>query len=243
MKKICLLFLTGAALFLTGCASSKIEPASLDKMAVITIGGNSHLPWYEKVNGKETSAVQGVLSKAIDNIKNSDDPEIRESFNRLDYAEESLIRTFEEILGIGFVDKEEVVKNKNYRTMSEGLLSVMNTTITANGYKDVRSPDKYHMRKMSSELGANSFIVLNFEFFKKITKGSVLGGTGAPFIKMKVKLYNSEGKEIKYKTYYAEGAESIPVAGKRYDKEKLVSLYSDVIDQLMAKAALDLINE
>ena len=119
----------------------------------------------------------------------------------------------------------------------------MTTTITADGYRDIRSPDKYKMRKLAAELDANSFVVIHFEFFKKITKGTAINGLASPYVKMKVKLYDREGKEIKAKTYVEQGSETVETGGRNWDKEKLVAMYPEVIDRIMAKFALDLLAE
>ncbi len=240
MKKLSV-FICLISLFFAGCASTKVDVSTLDKIAIISIGGNRHLPWYEKVDGKEPSATQGILSKSVDSILKDEDPEISEAFNRLDYAEDSFKKHVNEILSLNFVPKEDVIGSKRYRAMSEGILHSLNTTITAQDYKDVRSPDRFNMRKMAQEIEANSFVVLNFEFFKKAVKGSKLNGEISPYIKMKVKLYNNLGKEIKNKTYVVQGTESVKSSGKNYDKEALVAMYPAVIDQLMMQFALDFI--
>ena len=69
-------------------------------------------------------------------------PRQRTVSSHSDYAEDALRRIFGEICEIDFVGKEEVVSSKKYKSMSEGLLSIMNTTITATDYKDLRNPGK-----------------------------------------------------------------------------------------------------
>ena len=83
-------------------------------------------------------------------------------------------------------------------------------------------------------------MVLEFEFFKKAATGNTINGTVCPYVKMKAKLYDQEGKEIKYKTYTLQGAETLKVAGRRYDQEALVGMYPEVIDQLLSQFAMDL---
>ena len=145
-----------------------------------------------------------------------------------------------EIAEIQFVDKADVVSSKKYKMMSEGLLSVMNTTITATDYKDLRSPGKYDLKKLLESVGGKGGVVLEFEFFKKAATGNTINGTVCPYVKMKAKLYDQEGKEIKYKTYTLQGAETLKVAGRRYDQEALVGMYPEVIDQLLSQFAMDL---
>ena len=238
-----ILFLTGAVAVgaaLSGCASAKIEKESISPVAVITVAGNSSLPWYVIKDGEEPKATKGVLQNAINSKVFENDPEIASAYNRLDYAEDALRRVLGEIAEIQFVDKADVVSSKKYKMMSEGLLSVMNTTITATDYKDLRSPGKYDLKKLLESVGGKGGVVLEFEFFKKAATGNTINGTVCPYVKMKTKLYDQEGKEIKYKTYTLQGAETLKVAGRRYDQEALVGMYPEVIDQLLSQFAMDL---
>lgn len=227
------------AMVFSGCASVKIEPESISPLAIITVAGNSTLPWYVLKDGKEPSANKGLLQNTINSKFRQEDPEILSSYNRLDYAEDALRRIAEDVAGITVLDRDTVLSSKSYKQMSEGLFSAMNTTITADGYKDLRSPEKYLMSKLCKETGANGCIVLEFEFFKKAVTGSLISGEGAPYIKMKAKLYNSDGKEIKYKTYTATGTETVKVKAKKYDQEELISYYPAVIDQLITQFAME----
>lgn len=227
------------AAFLAGCASAKIEPESVSPLAVITVAGNSTLPWYVLKDGEEPSANKGLLQNTINSKFRQENPEIASSYNRLDYAEDALRRIIPDVAGIEVLDRESVLSSKSYKQMSSGLFSAMNTTITAEGYKDLRSPDRYLMSKLCNETGANGCIVLEFEFFKKAVSGSLINGEGAPYIKMKAKLYNSDGKEIKYKTYTATGAETVKVKAKKYNQDELISYYPAVIDQLITQFAME----
>lgn len=241
MKKISLIFCLILSLAFIGCASSKIEASSLSPVALLTVTGNTSLPWHTITDGKETSANQGLLQKNLDAKFFSDDPELAERYNRLDYAEEAFSRIFGEILDIKVLEKEAVIGSKHYRAMGEGLFHSLNTTITAGDYKDLRSPDKYYMRKLCSDLGAESCLVLSFEFFKKVVTGSTISGEITPYVNLKVKLYNKEGKQIFYKTYSSMGSQLLPTRGRLYDKEALVALYPEVIDSLLTKFAMEFI--
>lgn len=235
-------FLAAASLctlYLSGCASVKIEPETVSPLAVITVAGNTTLPWYVLKDGKEPSATKGLLQNTINSKFRQEDPEIISSYNRLDYAEDALGRILEDVAGINVLERDAVLSSKTYKQMSTGLFSAMNTTITAEGYKDLRSPDKYLMSKLCQETGANGCIVLEFEFFKKAVSGSLINGEGAPYVKMKAKLYSKEGKEIKYKTYVATGAQSVKVKAKKYDQDELISYYPEVIDQLITQFAME----
>lgn len=236
-------FLMGTLVFavaFSGCASAKIEKQSISPLAIITVAGNSSLPWYVVKEGEEPKATKGLLQNAINSKFYDDDPEVASSFNRLDYAEDALRKIFGEICEIDFVGKEEVVSSKKYKSMSEGLLSIMNTTITATDYKDLRNPGKYDLKKLCESVGAKGGVVIEFEFFKKTASGTTVNGTVCPFVKMKTKIFDQTGKEIKYKTYTVQGAETLKVAGRKYDADALVEMYPAVIDQLLTQFAMDL---
>ena len=236
-------FLMGTLVFavaFSGCASAKIEKQSISPLAIITVAGNSSLPWYVIKDGEEPKATKGVLQNAINSKVFENDPEIASAYNRLDYAEDALRRVLGEIAEIQFVDKADVVSSKKYKMMSEGLLSVMNTTITATDYRDLRNPGKYDLKKLLESVGGKGGVVLEFEFFKKAATGTTISGTVCPYVKMKANLYDEDGKEIKYKTYSLQGSETLKVAGRRYDQEALVEMYPEIIDQLLAQFAMDL---
>ena len=238
-----ILFLMGVVAVetvLSGCASAKIEKETISPLVVITVAGNSSLPWYVIKDGEEPKATKGLLQNAINSRVFENDPEIASAWNRLDYAEDALRRIFEDITEVQFVEKEAVVSSKKYKAMSEGLLSVMNTTITATDYRDLRNPGKYDLKKLLESVGGKGGVVLEFEFFKKAATGTTISGTVGPYVKMKAKLYDQGGKEIKYKTYTLQGSESLKVAGRRYDQEALVEMYPEIIDQLLAQFAMDL---
>ena len=247
MKKTGLILCVAAAVLcgfsLAGCASSKIEKDSISPLAVITVAGNNGLPWYVLTkDGAEPSANKGLLQNAINNKFFDENPEYASSYNRLDYAEDAMRRIFNDVAGIEFVDKETVTSSKKYKGMSQGMLSALNTTITATGYRDLRSPNGFDMKKLCAEVGAKGCVVLDFEFFKKTTTGTSISGEAVPYVKMRVKMYDSTGKEIKYKSYKLQGSESIKIKGRKYDEEAFVAMYPEVIDQLLTQAALEFVN-
>ena len=243
MKKISLILCAAvAALSFSGCASAKIEKESISPLAIVTVTGNSSIPWYVLTkDGEEPSANKGLLQNAINSKFYDDDPEIASAYNRLDYAEDAVRRIFEDVAEIEFVDRETVLESKKYKSMNSGILSALNTTITATGYKDLRTPDRYELKKLCEDVGAKGCLVLDFEFFKKSTKGNSISGEVVPYVKMRVKMYDTNGKEIKYKNYKVEGSQSLKISGRKYDTEAFVAMYPEVIDQLLTQAAMEFI--
>ena len=67
-------FLMGTLVFavaFSGCASAKIEKQSISPLAIITVAGNSSLPWYVVKEGEEPKATKGLLQNAINSGKES----------------------------------------------------------------------------------------------------------------------------------------------------------------------------
>ncbi len=244
MKKISLFLCAAAAVLgFSGCASAKIEKESISPLAIITVTGNSSLPWYVLTkDGEEPSANKGLLQNAINSKFYDDDPEFTSSYNRLDYAEDAVRRIFGEIADIDFIDRETVLASKKYKSMNSGILSAFNTTITATDYKDLRTPDRYEVKKLCEDVGAKGCLVLDFEFFKKTTKGNSISGDVVPYVKMRIKMYDSNGKEIKYKNYKLEGSQVLKIKGRNYDTEEFIAMYPEVIDQLLTQVAMEFID-
>ncbi len=63
-----------------------------------------------------------------------------------------------------------------------------------------------------------------------------------PYVKMRIKMYDSNGKEIKYKNYKLEGSQVLKIKGRNYDTEEFIAMYPEVIDQLLTQAAMEFID-
>lgn len=241
MKKSILLTISAIiCAAITGCASTKIEPAALSPAAIITIKGNGSLPWFEIINGKESSANEGLIDSMINSRAYSDDPEISTAIDRLEYADESIRRNLGEQLNIEFVEKQTLVNSKWYKRLNEGFFSSIDTSIKPEGYKDISSLDKIESQGISKETLANSFIFLKYEFFKEVISGSKINGKVAPFIRMTVTIRDAKGKELMYKIYKIRGTDAIRIMGRDYDKAALAELYYPLIDQLAVQFAISL---
>lgn len=244
MKKISLIsFAAAICIFFWGCASApKIslgEAAS--PVAVMSVKGNRHLAWYESKDGAAPSSSQGMLSKKIDDIGEID-PEVESGIDRLNYAEEYLRTAFTERLGLSFLDKDAVVNAKKYNSISEGLLSSLNTSVAADGYKVLDSVSSMELRRFYKDTGANSAVLLKFDFFKKVKKGTKAKGIIVPLVIMRVKIYNQKGKEIFVKSYTMEGRD-FAINSKDYNKDEFIKLYPEVIESLINTMSLDLMAE
>ena len=231
----------GVVLCVTGCQSAKKDFSVYSPCITVSVVGNSTLPWYEEVNGEKTSAATGTLQNLIDKKFMSTDPEFYTSYERLDYAEDSVRIIFNELLGLQVLEKADLISTDAWKNTKEGFLTSLNTTVCATDLKDLRSISKYNVRNLCRETGAKGAILLNFEFFKKIVRGNKVVGEVSPYVTMNMRILDETGREQFYKTFKATGSDSVKIQGRDYDKNALTEKYRDVIDLLITKAALDIL--
>ena len=231
----------GVVLCVTGCQSAKKDFSVYSPCITVSVVGNSTLPWYEEVNGEKTSAASGTIQNLLDKKFMETDPEFYTRFERLDYAEEAVRNSFNELLGIQVIEKADLVSTNAWKNTKEGFLSALNTTICATDLKDLHSISKYNVRNLCRETGAKGVILLNFEFFKKIVKGNKVSGEVSPYVTMNMRILDETGREQFYKTFKATGSDSVKIQGRDYDKTALTEMYRDVIDLLITKAALEIL--
>lgn len=230
----------GVVLFGSGCQSAKKDFSVFSPYITVSVVGNSTLPWYAKENGEKTSASTGTIQNLLDKKFMDTNPEFYTRFERLDYAEESVRNIFNEMLGVQVIEKADLISTKAWKNTKESFFSALNTTICATDLKDLHSISKYNVRNLCRETGAKGVILLNFEFFKKIVKGSILSGEVSPYVTMNMRILDETGREQFYKTFKATGTDSVKIQGRDYDKIALTEMYRDVIDLLITKAIFEM---
>lgn len=238
VKVSALLSVLTAAVLSAGCASNKfsITENGSSPIAILCVSGNTHVPYYsEEVRDDEYGDEDGVLSNALNGFFGRSNPEIQTAPDRVEYAEDAFRRLVTENAGVEVVPKETVLASKTYDDIGKyNLLAFTDVKIRGEGYKYIDDIGAKKAQAIMQETGANSCIFLDF-VFKKYIKGNGdnlkadLGAMGT----MNVIMYNSRGRKVIDDQFTVISNESVEMYMTKYDKDAMVELFPDVIDQLI----------
>ncbi|MCR4821689.1 MAG: hypothetical protein K5873_02315 [Treponema sp.] len=245
MKKLLLLNITSlaAVLAFTGCGSTKIALKEQSPMAVITIIGNTQVPWVDKEQEDSSSGepeaeslLTSLASKAID----GNNIEILSAVDRLDYAYDSFARALPELTGIEVMPKESVLESETYKYMGQSYFNLLAPTKKATGFKDFSTIGAKKARMFMDEIGAKSAMILSFTFQKDLAKGSRANGKVKGIVTLKAKMLDNRGRETINKIYTASSPEPLKIASGYYDKDALIASLNDTIDIVINQFCIDL---
>lgn len=235
MKKQVLsaILLIALALSFFSCASTEFDVKNYEPIAVVSVIGNKTVPWYEEKdpNKYEDKKSGGTLTAAVTKFFDSDNPEFSLHQERIDYLEESVRMIISDMLDVEVLDKKDVVESEIYKKTKIPLYSILPSTANATGYKDLSVIAGKRAKDLARGLGAKSLIVVQAEFNKKSLKGNGLFTSNvSPYVKLTIKLIDETGKVIKNKYVELVDDEKLEVAGTNYDKDALVALFPNLID-------------
>ena len=236
MKKSIILTLTAlvSSAILTGCASTQVALQRSTPAAVITIIGNPDVPWYSE--DPEENSDSGLLTNIVNNAVNSQNPELLTAIDRLDYADDSIRHILPEIAGCEILEKGSVVGTDTYKHLHASYFNTLSATKKATDYKDLSTIGAKNARMLMKEIGAKSLIVMDFSFYKlRINKKA--GKECAALAFMKIKVLDERGKEIINEEYTAQ-TKPIKIYSDGYDKDELVALFPEAIDNVIQQFAV-----
>ena len=243
-KSILISFLGLSALILSSCGSTKLAVEEYSPMAVISIIGNSSVPWVkDDPNDPDESEADGLLSNVVNKLIDKDNPEMVTAIDRLDYADESIRHLYSEIAGGEVLDKEKVVKSEAYEDLSASYFNLLSATKKATDYKDLTTIGSKNTRILLEKLGAKSAILLNFTFQKELAKGNKWNGNLYGLVNMKVKVLNSRGKQKLLKTYTAKSSQQIKISTHKYKKDELAESLKEPIDSCIRQFVMEFVGE
>ena len=243
-KSIFALSVIAAIEFLiTGCASTKINLSDQSPIAVISIIGNTQVPWVDEE--AETTPTgepeaEGLLTSLANKFADGKNPENLTAIDRLDYAFDSASQIIPELTGCQVLPKADVIETESYKFMSPSYFNIMAASKTATGFKDFTTIGAKKARLFMNEIGANSALTLSFTFQKQIAKGSRSSGTIEGIVTLKAKLLDKRGREVINKIYTAMTPEPQRISSGQYDKDALVSALNDAIDIAIRQFCIDL---
>lgn len=238
------LALVSIAFVLTGCASTKISLQESSPVAVISIIGNTQVPWIdeddETVLATDEPEAESLLTSMASRIMDSNNPEILTAVDRLDYAFDSASMNILEMTGCAVLPKEEVLSSEAYSYMTPSYFNSLTPTKTATGFKDLTTIGAKNARYLMDSLGAKSLLILSFTFQKDVVKGTKTNGAIGGVVTMKAKLLNNRGREVLNKIFVAKTSEPIKIMRGQYNKDSLVEQLENTIDDVMRQFCMEL---
>lgn len=236
MKKSFLLLsiAAGISVFLTGCASTNFSISESGPFAIMSVSSNISVPYYsDETRDDEYGTEEGLLGNALTKFLEKNNPEILTALDRVDLCDSEIKRLMEENAGVSFIEKETVLDCEHYRKLMEGLTGYTDVYLRADGYKSIDSIGSKNARLIMSETGAKNLIFAHFVFKKKIVKGSKLSGDICAYASANFSVYDEKGKMILSDDFEVTSLETVHISMLDYDKDALVEMFPDLIDQLI----------
>ncbi|MBQ9909841.1 MAG: hypothetical protein IJM48_08620 [Treponema sp.] len=238
------LFIAAATSLLTGCASTKLSVKESSPVAIISITGNTQIPWVdeesEEVSPTGEPEAESLLTSMASSFTNSQNPEILTAIDRLDYAYDSANLNLLELAGYTVLPKEELLSSEAYTYMAPSYFNMLTATKNATGFKDLSILGAKNARYIMEETGAKSLLALSFTFQKELVRGTRSSGTVGGIVTMKAKILNSRGREVFNKIFVARTSGQIKIMHGQYNKETLIENLNDAIDDAMRQFCIEL---
>lgn len=238
------LFIAAATSLLIGCASTKLSVKESSPVAIISITGNTQIPWVdeesEEVSPTGEPEAESLLTSMASSFTNSQNPEILTAIDRLDYAYDSANLNLLELAGYTVLPKEELLSSEAYTYMAPSYFNMLTATKNATGFKDLSILGAKNARYIMEETGAKSLLALSFTFQKELVRGTRSSGTVGGIVTMKAKILNSRGREVFNKIFVARTSGQIKIMHGQYNKETLIENLNDAIDDAMRQFCIEL---
>ncbi|WP_407429109.1 hypothetical protein [Treponema sp.] len=230
--------------FLTGCGSTKLALKDSSPVAIVSIVGNSQVPWVaDDPNNDDEASSDGILSNMVNKLIDGQNPEIVTAKDRLDYADDSFRSIVSEVAACEFIDKNKVVSSERYQNTTASYFNALSATVVATGYKDFTTLGAKNARLIMQEVGANSLIIANFTFEKKLLSGNKWNGEFVGLVTMKVRVLNERGKEIINKTFITQTSERTKISSHKYNKDTFVETLKEAVDSAIRQFAVSYMGE
>ncbi|MCR5218169.1 hypothetical protein [Treponema sp.] len=207
------------------CASTSVDLTSYKKTALVSVYGNSMIPWYSNSmkGSDEPEYTEGIISGAINRAVNEADPEVNLAEQRVVHA--ALI--LEEVLktkGINILTPSSAPDCSIYTkdTYKEKKLA---SKYSGRGYKILDSLSKKYRTELVNKNGCDSMLFTNFKF-EKIQKSRKV------FLRvtLSAKVTDMEGSVIFRNKYTATSDEGVEMdRASRYDHDELCSLSDSTV--------------
>ena len=238
LEKKCFAFIPAVLglLAFAGCKSTQVSLSQHGPAAIVAVTGNQALPWEADANSdSDEDDGNGVLTTMVNKMIDGNNPELQTGRDRLDYAVDSLRAGLQDIAGIEVLDNDTVLKSQNYFEIRESPFNILDSRISASGFKMLSSVGAKRARMLMDEIGAKCLVILDFDFRKTMAQGTKRSGVVAPMLTMKVLVIDENGRELVNKTFEQKASSGVRSASGSYDKNELVGLYPELIDNAISQ--------
>jgi len=235
---ICLTFVCALA----SCKSTKIEPSVCSPTAIVSIYGNSSLPWFvplDKMQSDDDNEGGGMLSGLVNRALGTKDPEIQTVDSRIDNAAEMFAKMVEDKLGIDVVEHSVLEQSKMYQKNSSSFLASVGDNVPAEGFKVIETSGSKFNKMVEKETGTKSLMFVNFMFYKEKDYVGITDINAFARTRMTVRVVDSRGRNIWKKQYSATSRTGVDYRNGKWDKEKLCTLYPEVVESVINQFIVD----
>jgi len=222
------------SVLMMSCASNNITLPEQSPMAIVSVSSNFSVP-YDEEREEDYQDLDGIITKGLSTMAGKNNPEVYAAKDRADLGGERFTYLMQENAGVEFIPKETVIESETYSKILQGLLALSETKIRATDYKSVDEFGAKKARLFMSEIGAKSLVFLDYTFNKVVADGTKLNGKLAAQVTLTVSIYNERGKLVLNDTFKAQSSDTVEIYKLGYDKDELVALFPDVIDQVINK--------
>lgn len=246
MKKTVLYFLilTFSAFIFAGCGSTKISLQENSPVALISVIGNTQVPWVSEESDVTTPTgepeAEGLLTGLANKLSDSNNPEILTAIDRLDYACDSFAENLPRITDYEILPKDDVVKSEAYIYTSANYFNIMSSSKSATDFKDLSIIGAKNARVLMQEVGAKSAAILSLTFQKEVVKGTKSSGSIAGVVTLKAKLLDNRGHEVINKIFSTRTSEPIKIIHMQYNKDTLVEALDGAIDDVIRQFCMEI---
>lgn len=235
MKKIFLFTALLLTLCFTSCktTSLKLSSTDLSSVAIVTVSGNSSIPWFVPEN-KRKNEDDGVISKSglstmLNKALRGNDAELLTIESRIDNSAEILIQSFNEY-GIDVLPAEKVYEAPVLNQQSFNFLTDFSGSTPAQGYGVISYTSKVRNKEICESTGAKTTCFAEFEYRKYKKEISFSENYVYAHVVMKVYMADEKGNKIMQKNFTALSDDYVSMSTiKGYSKEKLVELFPSAI--------------
>lgn len=235
-----------ALFILSSCQSTKVVASEYSPSAVVSVYGNSSIPWFVDLRDKtsETDGEGGgMLSGLVNRALGAHDPEIQTVQSRIDTAAELFCTALENKGKIEIIDHTLVEKTSAFKANGNSFLNNVGDDVAATGYKIISAGSSKRNKDIAKQSGAKSTIYVTFRFQKQKLNASLTKKEAAARVTMDVYIADQAGHKIFKKQYYAISSGSVPYENGKWDKEELCNLFPDTITTVVNSFILDYVGE
>ena len=223
--------------FFSGCASNK-KPIlnNYSPMAVVSVYGNSGVPWYEdpKHSGQEKvdNTHGGMLTGAINRTLNKGDVEVETVNERIDSAMDAIFYQLS-LRGIQTIPQDVVSNSDEFKKSGNSFLLKVDDRVSASSSKVISSRSSKKRKALAEQTGAKSLLFTEFTFYKEKVATSLTKKAVAARVELAVSAYDNEGRAILSKKYAVRSDQTVEYENGRYSRTELCELFPSTVDKIL----------